>query len=97
MGPSWTEEVQNCHRQLLGLSRQESEQRFLWRVRKLTRYGEQRFRLHPTTPGGKEGEAILSAKGIEIRQSSGQGEQDSQVNFLKPSGCRHGCCAAIGF
>ena len=76
------EEVANCHRQLVQLSRQESEQRFLWRVRKLARYGEQRFRLQPTSPGGREGEAVLSARGIEIKQSSGgHGEQESQVQF----------------
>lgn len=80
MPNTWTDEVANCHRQLVALSQQESEQRFLWRVRKLARYGEQRFRLQPTTTSGKEGEAVLSARGIEIKQcSGGHGEQESQV------------------
>ena len=83
MDTGWNEEVTNCHRQLVALSRQESEQRFLWRVRKLARYGEQKFKLQPLTPGGKQGTAVLSARGIEIKQSSGgQGEQENQVGFL---------------
>lgn len=72
----WIEEVKTCHRQLVQLSRQESEQRFLWRARKLEKYGEQRFRLQPLGGSTKEGEAILSAKGLEIRLGN---PEDGQV------------------
>ena len=69
MPSTWTDDVAANHKQLTGLSRQESEQRFLWRVRKLARYGEQRFRLLPHQQGVKEGEAVLSARGLEIHQN----------------------------
>ena len=69
MPPTWTDDVAANHKQLTGLSRQESEQRFLWRVRKLARYGEQRFRLQAPTQGTKDGEAVLSARGLEIHQN----------------------------
>ncbi|CBY24744.1 unnamed protein product [Oikopleura dioica] len=76
----WIEEVKTCHRQLVQLSRQESEQRFLWRARKLEKYGEQRFRLQPLGGSAKEGEAILSAKGLEIRLGN---PEDGQSQFLR--------------
>ena len=78
MPPTWTDDVAANHKQLTGLSRQESEQRFLWRVRKLARYGEQRFRLQAPTQGTKDGEAVLSARGLEIHQNG-----ESQVIFLQ--------------
>ena len=78
MPPTWTDDVAANHKQLTGLSRQESEQRFLWRVRKLARYGEQRFRLQAPTQGTKDGEAVLSARGLEIHQNG-----ESQVRTLK--------------
>ena len=77
MPPTWTDDVAANHKQLTGLSRQESEQRFLWRVRKLARYGEQRFRLQAPTQGTKDGEAVLSARGLEIHQNG-----ESQVNIF---------------
>ena len=78
MPPTWTDDVAANHKQLTGLSRQESEQRFLWRVRKLARYGEQRFRLQAPTQGTKDGEAVLSARGLEIHQNG-----ESQVRTWK--------------
>jgi len=82
MPPTWTDDVAANHKQLTGLSRQESEQRFLWRVRKLARYGEQRFRLQAPTQGTKDGEAVLSARGLEIHQNG-----ESQVKMFRK--CRN--------
>ena len=76
MPPTWTDDVALNHKQLTGLSWQESEQRFLWRVRKLARYGEQRYRLLPHQQGIKEGEAVISARGLEIHQNG-----ESQVLY----------------
>lgn len=80
MPDGWIEEVKTCHRQLVQLSRQESEQRFLWRVRKLQKYGEQRFRLAPLGASMKEGEAILSARGLDIRSGA---QDDGQSQFFR--------------
>ena len=76
MPPTWTDDVAANHKQLTGLSRQESEQRFLWRVRKLARYGEQRFRLQAAVANAKDGEAVISARGLEMHQNG-----ESQVRY----------------
>ena len=81
MPPTWTDDVAANHKQLTGLCRQESEQRFLWRVRKLARYGEQRFLLQAAVQNAKDGEAVISARGLEMHQNGES--QVYKIDFLK--------------